>query len=130
MEKVVLLIWNPLLKLIQSHILFNEAVEMLRESSYYEFNGNRKMWEELGTTQESFCREQLIQAIKDKKLSLYGRKVFGTNKNLQKIDIEEYNQLGKENNLVSNLNEIIYRDLKIDKKALLSFIKTLKDLLN
>jgi hypothetical protein len=124
----ILIIW------IRKKNSFTEAIHIIADCGYYEANGNKMMWENIGVNRTSFYKNLLIENIKKKEISLYGRKIYSSKQKLQKIDSHEFRQLHfvEDGNFVSSVlsddwsGHAVYIDVIFNKSELLDLVKKLK----
>lgn len=132
-----LIAWIKGKKKSRPDVSFEEAIYIISDCGYYEANRHKMMWENMGVTRTSFYRELLIENIKKKEISLYGRKIYSSNEKLQKIESNEFKELHLEEdgNFVSSIlsdwsGQALYTSVRFYKSELLLLSKKLKQKLH
>lgn len=119
------------------YISFKDAIKVIGACDFYDFNGHDKMSESMGVTRESYYRELLKDRVKRKEISLYGRKIYSSSADLQKIAVDEFKELYFEDDC-NFLSETLrdwsrqnkYTDLSFNKNELNLLVEKLKHEIN
>ena len=114
-------------------VSFNDAIKIVGDCVFYDINEHRIIFENMRFTRHSYSKGLLVKRIKDKEISLHGRKIYSSKSELQKIDVKEFKRLylEKDCNFLSSpkycdKRENIYTDLSFNKKELELLVEKLK----
>lgn len=132
---VIILFYPFVFKWIKSpkYISFKEAIKIVGDCGHYDVNNHDQMWQSMNISREQFYKGQIDIFINKKEVTLYGRKIYSSNKELQKIEITKFKKLCLEDDYKSLSSKLsdgtcqnVYTDLSFEKKELYSAIEKFK----